>query len=159
MPRIIQLRKERLRLKNEIRSLARTVKAAEKSYPKLYRQHNEIYKKLTRVKKALRNETKKKRREKYYDTMPKIEIDKQIDQFLNKQNEDLSNTEDKDKYWNPPIPHYEFLERARIVEAFYGPDAKTINDNLALTRRIQVTKNLTALYGLSKPTRRKKTFN
>ena len=58
-----------------------------------------------------------------------------------------------------PISHYEFPERARIMEASYGPDAETLDDDLALTRRIQVTKDLTARCGLSEPTRRGKTFN
>jgi hypothetical protein len=47
----------------------------------------------------------------------------------------------------------------RIVEAFYGPEAETLDDDLALARRIQVTKDLTALCGLSEPTRRGKRFN
>jgi uncharacterized protein YdcH (DUF465 family) len=59
IPRIVQLRKERLRLRDEMRSLARTIKAAERPYPELYRQHNEICKKLTRIKKALRDKAKK----------------------------------------------------------------------------------------------------
>ena len=158
MPRIIQLRRERLRLRDEMRSLAGTVKAAEGPYPELYRQHNEVCRKLTRVRKAFRDEAKKKRREEYYDTMPKNEVDKQIDQLLNKQNKDLSDAEDEDEDWNPPIPQYEFPERARIVEAFYGPDAETLDDDLALARRIQVTRDLTALCGLSEPTRRGKRF-
>jgi hypothetical protein len=37
MPCIIQLKKERLALKDEMRSLAGTVKAAAGSFPKLYR--------------------------------------------------------------------------------------------------------------------------
>jgi hypothetical protein len=86
--------------------------------------------------------------------MSVIEVDKQIHQFLNNQDKDLSDAEDED--WNPPIPQYEFPERARIVEAFYGPEAEILDDDLALARRIQVTKDLTALYGLSEPTRRGK---
>jgi seryl-tRNA synthetase len=97
---IIQLRREGLRLRGEMRSLAGIVKAAKKPYPKLYRQHNEVCKK----RKALRDEAKKKSREEYYDTMPKIEVDKQIDQLLNKQNKDLSDAEDDHEDWNPPIP-------------------------------------------------------
>jgi hypothetical protein len=34
-----------------------------------------------------------------------------------------------------------------------------MNDDLALTRRIQIIKNLTTLYRLSESTRREKTFN
>ena len=90
MPRIIQLRKERLRLKNEMQSLAGTVQAAAGLYPELYRKHDEVCKRLTRVKKALRDEAKKKkgrrrrRREEYYDIVPKIEVDKQVDQLLDR---------------------------------------------------------------------------
>jgi hypothetical protein len=36
--------------------------------------------------------------------MPKNEVNKQIDQLLNKQNKDLSDAENKNKDWNPPIP-------------------------------------------------------
>jgi hypothetical protein len=66
-----------------MRSLAGTVKAAVELFPELYQQHEEVCKKLTRVRKALRSEAKKKRREEYYDTMPVIEVDKQINQLLN----------------------------------------------------------------------------
>jgi hypothetical protein len=159
MPRIIQLKSERLRLRDEMRSLAGTVKAAAESFPELYQQHEEVCKELTRVRKALRSEAKKKKREEYYDTMPVIEVDKQIDQLLNNQNKDLSDMEDEDEDWNPPIPQYEFPERVRIVEAFYGPEAETLDNDLALTRRIQVTKDLTALCGLSGPNRQGKRFN
>jgi hypothetical protein len=93
----VQLRREGLRLRDEMRSLAGTVKAAERPYPELYRQHNEVCKKLTRVRKALRDKAKKKRREEYYDIMPKIEVNKQIDQLLNKQNKDLLDAEDDDE--------------------------------------------------------------
>ena len=58
---------------------------------------------------------------------------------------ELSDSEHMDEDQNPPIPEYVFPERARIVEAFYGPKAKT---DLALARRIQVMKDMTALYGL-----------
>jgi hypothetical protein len=159
MSRIMKLRRQRLELRDEMRSLVGTVRAAEGTYPELYRQHNEVCKKLTRVRKALRDETKEKRRKEYYDIMPKIEVDKQIDQFLNQQNKDLSDAESEDEDWNPPIPQYEFSERARIVEAFYGPDAETLDDDLEITRRIQIIKDLTALCGLSESPRRGKRFN
>lgn len=65
--------------------------------------------------------------------------------------QDLSDAEDED--WNPPIPQYGDPERARIVEAFYGLEAEILDNDLALARRIQVTKDLMALYGLSEPPR------
>jgi len=39
----------------------------------------------------------RRRGEEYYDTMPVIEVDKQIDQLLNNQNKDLSDVEDEDE--------------------------------------------------------------
>jgi hypothetical protein len=84
MPRIIKLRKERLRLRNKIRSLAEIIKTAKRSYLKLYRQYNEVCKRFIRIRKAFRDKIKNKKKEKYYDIILKIEINKQIDQFLNK---------------------------------------------------------------------------
>jgi hypothetical protein len=60
---------------------------------------------------------------------------------------------------NAAILQYEFPERARIVEAFYGPEPETLENDLALARRIQVTKDLTALCGFSEPSRRGKRCN
>jgi hypothetical protein len=37
----------------------------------------------------------------------------------------LSDIED-DENWNPPISKYMFPDRDRIVEAFYGPEAETL---------------------------------
>lgn len=160
MPRIIRLRKERLRLKNEMQSLAGTVQAAAGLYPELYQKHDEVCKKLTRVRKALRDEVKKGvEEEEEYDIVPKIKVDKQVDQLLDKQNQDLSNAEGADEAWNPAIPQYEFPERARIVETFHGPEPETLENELALARRIQVTKDLTALYGFSEPSCRGKRCN
>jgi hypothetical protein len=45
------------------------------------------------------------------------------------------------------------------VEAFYGPEAETLEDDLALARRIRVTRDLTAFCGLSEPTLRGERFN
>jgi hypothetical protein len=45
------------------------------------------------------------------------------------------------------------------VETFYRPEAETLDNDLVLTRRIQVIKDLTALYGLSGLNRRGKRFN
>ena len=91
--------------------------------------------------------------------MPKIEVDKQVDQLLDRQDQDLLDAEGADEGWNPAIPQYEFPERARIVEAFYGPELETLKNDLAPARRIQVTKDLTALCGFSEPSRRGKRCN
>lgn len=91
--------------------------------------------------------------------MPKIGVDKQVDQLLDRQDQDLSDAEDADEGWNPAIPQYGFPERARIVEAFYGPEPETLENDLALARRIQVTKDLTALCWFLEPSRRGKRCN
>jgi hypothetical protein len=86
-------------------------------------------------------------REEYHDTMPTIEVYKQIDQLVDNPGADLSDSEHMDEDQNPPIPEYVFPERARIVEAFYGLKAETLEGDLALVRRIQVMKDMTALCG------------
>jgi hypothetical protein len=53
--------------------------------------------------------------------MPKIEVDKQVDQLPNRQDQRLSDAEGADEGWNPTIPQYKFPGRAQIVEVFYGP--------------------------------------
>lgn len=80
--------------------------------------------------------------------MPAIEVDKQINQLVDNLGADLSDGERMDEDQNPPIPEYVFPERARIVEAFYGPEAETLGGDLALARRIQVMKDMAALCGL-----------
>jgi hypothetical protein len=86
--------------------------------------------------------------------MPTIEVDKQIDQLLG--NSDGQLDSEDDEAWNPPIPEYVFPERARIVDAFYGPAAETLEGEAALARRIQVTKDMVALCRLWEPSRRGK---
>jgi hypothetical protein len=94
MPRIIQLRKERLGLKNDMQSLAGTCPSSCKAVSGALPEAHEVCKRLTRVRKALRDEAKKekgrrrrrrrRRRDEYYDIMPKIEVDKQVDQLLDR---------------------------------------------------------------------------
>jgi hypothetical protein len=90
-------------------------------------------------------------REEYYDTIPTIQVDKQIDQLVDNPDADLSDSEYMDEDQNLPIPEYVFPERARIVEAFYGLKAETLGGDLALARRVQVMKDMTALCGLWEP--------
>jgi hypothetical protein len=71
----------------------------------------------------------------------------------------MSDAEGADEGWNPAIPQYEFPGRARIVEAFYGPEPETLEDDLTLARRIQITKDWTALCTFSELSRRGKRCN
>jgi len=92
--------------------------------------------------------------------MPGVEIDKQIDQLLGESsNIDSADASKISEEWNPPIPEYPFVERARIVDAFFGPDAESLDGERALTRRIQVVTDLAALYKLRESSRRGKPFN
>jgi len=88
--------------------------------------------------------------------MPIVEVDKQIDRLLGDADAYSSESEED---CEPPTPDYLFQERERIVEAFYGPDAETLDGEPALNRRIQVTKDMVALCGLSEPNRRGRRFN
>ena len=107
-----------------------------------------------KVRRTLRQTTKQRIREEYYNTMPTAEVDKQIDQLLSNPDGYRSDSEEEDVI--PPIPEYVFEERARIVNAFYGPEAETLEGEEALARRIQVTKDMVALCRLSEPSRRGK---
>jgi len=86
----------------------------------LYRQHDEICKRLTRVRRVLRDEAKKKGREEYYDSMPKIEVDKHINRLLDGQDQDLWDAEGAGGDWNSAIPQHVFPERAWTVERSVG---------------------------------------
>jgi len=50
------------------------MEAAKELYPVLYRKHDEVCKRLEKVRRTLRQEAKEKMREEYYDTMPTIEV-------------------------------------------------------------------------------------
>ena len=51
------------------------------------------------------------------------------------------------------------MERARLADAFFGPDAESVDGERALTRRIQVITDLAALCELRESSRRGKSFN
>jgi hypothetical protein len=57
------------------------------------------------------------------------------------------------------MPEYPFMERARIADAFFGPNAESIDGKSTLVRRIQVIGDLITLYKLRQPFRRGKSFN
>ncbi|KAF1810945.1 hypothetical protein P152DRAFT_72353 [Eremomyces bilateralis CBS 781.70] len=70
-----------------------------------------------------------------------------------------SDGENEDHDSDPPPPEYVFQGRARLVDAFYGPDADTLDGEQRIGRRIQVTKDMIALWGLWEPNRRGKRFD
>jgi len=153
-PQILELKQKRVRLGQEMRSLAGTISAAKLSHPTLFQEHQAAGKELAKTRKALRDEAEKRTRSEYFHVMPIIEVDKQIDRKIAGSSGHESDSDDED--WQLPVPEYAFEERHRIVDAFYGPDAETLDDEAALTRRIQATKDLVALCKLSEPSRRGK---
>jgi hypothetical protein len=154
-PRILALRQEKKKLKDEMRSLAGTMGNAREPFPELYSKHDEADKELTRLRKIFRDEAKAKARKDYFHSAPVLEIDKQIDLLLGG---DVIPDESEDP-WNPPISEYIFAERARLVDAFYGPEAESFDEKPLLDRRIQATKDLVAFAGLCEPPRRGKRVN
>jgi hypothetical protein len=89
--------------------------------------------------------------------MPGVEIDKQINQLLEKSPN--INSADVTEEWNPLTPKYPFVKRARIADAFFGPNTESFEGEKALARRIQVVTDLAALCNLRESSRRGKPFN
>ncbi|KAI3015039.1 hypothetical protein CBS147347_11311 [Aspergillus niger] len=56
-PKVIELRREKRKLMEQMRSLAGTIGKAKESFPQLYRSHEEVKKELSRLRKSLANDT------------------------------------------------------------------------------------------------------
>jgi hypothetical protein len=97
-----------------------TRKKAERADPDRYREHEAVVKELIRARAVYRREKKVEYREDYFDTMPGMEIDKQIDQLLDKSS-DIDEPDVVTDSWEPAVPEYAFTERARIADAFFRP--------------------------------------
>ena len=79
---IRHLREQRLALRDEIRALYGTLKKAKHADPDRYQEHETTIKELARVRAVHRRERKAEFRRDYFEIMPVVEIDKQIDQLL-----------------------------------------------------------------------------
>lgn len=154
-PDLLQLRREKRELYAEMRSLAGTIKNARKSFPHLYRKHEDVKKEIAKLRKRLATDTREAARRDHFQNAPVLEIDRQIKQLLGSSDEASNEASDDensgDESWDLPTPKYVFAERARLVENFYGPDAETFDDDKLLARRIQVTKDMVALMQLCEP--------
>ncbi|KAI2860365.1 hypothetical protein CBS76997_11373 [Aspergillus niger] len=154
-PKVIELRREKRELMEQMRSLAGTIGQAKEPFPQLYRSHEEVKKELSRLRKTLANDTRETAREEYFHNAPVLEVDRQIKQLLGQSDVDHSDADgSEDEDWELPILEYVFLERARLVENFYGPDAEDFDEDKLLARRIQVTQDMVALSQLCEPNRR-----
>ena len=124
LDQIRRLRDRRLALKNEIWALYGTIKKAKSLDPDRFQEHEAAVKELVRVRAIHRREKKIEFREDYFDTMPGIEIDKQIDQLLG-ETADTNSSDESAEEWMPPVPEYPFIERVRIADPFFGPVAES----------------------------------
>jgi hypothetical protein len=157
LDQIRHLRDRRLALKNEIRALYGTIKKAKSLDPDRFQEHEAAVKELVRVRVIHRREKKIEFREDYFETMPGIEIDKQIDQLLG-ETADTNSSDESTEECMPPVPKYPFIERSRIADAFFGPDAESTDGEKSLARRIQAMSDMAALCKLREASRRGKPF-
>ncbi|KAI9727203.1 MAG: hypothetical protein M1834_008511 [Cirrosporium novae-zelandiae] len=155
-PYLAQLHKEKQKLFKEMRSMRNFVRNATDTDQ--YRRHAEIDKEIKKVRNAYHREEEAKAKKDYYQTMPVIEIDKQIDQMLElASNEDVSDYEDDP--WKPPVPQYLFPEQAQIEDAFFGSQAESMTGNQDLMQRIKTIQNLVRFCQLREPCSRVKKFD
>ncbi|CAG8128817.1 unnamed protein product [Penicillium nalgiovense] len=155
LPEMIELKREKRELMAEMRSLAGTVKNAEKPFPHLYQRHKAVDREMTKLRKTLATDTRETARKDYFRNAPVVEVDRQIKQLLGDPDTESCDADSSDdETWELPTPTYVFLERARLVGNFYGPEAENYDEDKLLTRRIQVTKDMVALLRLCEPSRR-----
>jgi hypothetical protein len=81
-PEILELRREKRELMEEMRALAGTVKKARQSFAHLFNLHKEIKKKLSQARKATAKHAREDARKEYFHCAPVLEVDKQIKQLL-----------------------------------------------------------------------------
>lgn len=159
-PEVLELRREKRELMEEMRSLTGTIGKAREPFPHLYRRHEEVKKELSQLRKTLANNTRQTARKEYFHNAPVLEVDRQIKQLLGQSDIDHSDADSsEDENWEPPIPEYVFPERARLVENFYGPEAESFDEDRLLARRVQVTKDMVAFSQLCEPNRRRNQIN
>ncbi|EED15808.1 conserved hypothetical protein [Talaromyces stipitatus ATCC 10500] len=152
-PRIVELKRAKREVMEEMRSLAGTKKNARQTFPHLYQRHESLCKELSQLRKTLAKDTKETARKDHFYNAPILEVNRQIKRLLGQADpEDSDDFDEKD--WEPPTPRYIFPERERLVEIFYGPDAENYEEDNLLARRIQATKDMVALSTLCEPSRR-----
>jgi hypothetical protein len=71
---------------------------------------------------------------------------------------ETADTNSPDEKCMPPVPKHFFIERSRIADAFFGPDAESTDGEKSLTRRIQTVSDMAALCKLREASRRGKPF-
>ena len=151
-------REQILALKNEVRVVHGTLKKARHADPARHGGHEVVIEELATVRSLYRREKKVEFRADYFDTMPGMEIVKQIDQLQGKSS-DVDSADTTTDTWTPPVPESPFVGSARIADAFSGPEAELTAGEKTLTRRIPVVSELATLCSLREQSRRGKPFN
>ena len=72
---MLALKREKRELMVEMRSLAGTVKNAQKPFPHLYQRHKTVDKEITKLRKALATDTRETARKDYFRNAPVLEVD------------------------------------------------------------------------------------
>jgi predicted nuclease with TOPRIM domain len=81
-PKVLELRREKRELMEEMRSLAGTIRKAREPFSHLYQRHEAVKKELSQLRKSLANNTQQTARKEYFHTAPVLEVDRQIKQLL-----------------------------------------------------------------------------
>lgn len=81
-PEMVELKREKRELMVEMRSLAGTVKNAEKPFPHLYQRHKAVDREMTKLRKTLVTDTREMARKDYFRNAPVLKVDRQIKQLL-----------------------------------------------------------------------------
>ena len=142
IPHIADLHQRQKELMIDLRFAANEVERTQLSHTL-----TELKKEIKRMKLAYRREANAQVRNQYFEEMPVLELQKQIKQFKQPSSfvnvfEQMDTGADNSDL---SILEYVFEERARIADAFWGPDAGTLVGEAALCQRIQVVKDLAAL--------------
>lgn len=100
-PYLTGLRRERAALHREMRFGGKLIASARGT--EIHQRHSELGKAIARRRRELRRKGKHQVRKAYFDDMPVVEIDKQIDAMMGVESGDLDAVEFEDD-WTPPVP-------------------------------------------------------
>jgi DNA repair exonuclease SbcCD ATPase subunit len=75
-PEVLELRREKRELMEEMRSLAGIIGKAREPFPHLYQRYKEVKKELSQLRKTLTNNTRQTARKDYFHTTPMLEVNR-----------------------------------------------------------------------------------
>ncbi|KAF2471333.1 uncharacterized protein BDR25DRAFT_223650 [Lindgomyces ingoldianus] len=134
-PEIVQLRKLRDQLSAEARRESGTFKAVETERTKMYQMYKKAEQDLRCAKAKALNSAKRSTRQRFFDTINTIEIDRQLNLSLLDLNEDD---------WEPEKVEHQ-LEERRVVAQLICKDIQDLTDQCKFDHRIRTVNALIAL--------------